>query len=120
MPGEQAQVDCPRPAHHTLRLIMEGAGGAHPRDPPTRHQRHFLVSSKAEEAGAISPRPPVECCQLTGVHPTHGQRLACGPPRPGRTCVPSIWTAVSAFGLSPRRARIVGATWVVSTEADST
>ena len=29
-----------------------GAGGAHPRDPPTRHQRHFLVSSKAEEAGA--------------------------------------------------------------------
>jgi len=25
------------------------------RDPPTRHQRHFLVSSKAEEAGAIRP-----------------------------------------------------------------
>jgi hypothetical protein len=67
-----------------------------------------------------SPRPPVWCCQLTGVHPTHGQRLACGLRRPGRTCVPSIWTAVSAFGLSPTRARIVGATWVVSTEADST
>jgi hypothetical protein len=52
MPGEQAQVDCPRRANDSLRLII---GGAHPRDPPTRHQRHFLVSSKAEGAGAIRP-----------------------------------------------------------------
>jgi hypothetical protein len=33
----------------------EGAGGAHPRDPPTRRQRHFLVSPRAEKAGAIRP-----------------------------------------------------------------
>ena len=39
---------------------------------------------------------------------------------PGRVCVPSMRTADRADGSSPRRDRIVGATWVVSTEADST
>ena len=38
-----------------IREVATSAGGAHPRDPPTRHQRHFLVSSKAEGAGAIRP-----------------------------------------------------------------
>ena len=31
--------------------------------------------------------------------------------------MPSRWTACSEFGLSPSNCRIVGATWVVSTEA---
>ena len=49
-----------------------------------------------------------------------GQRPGCGRRRPGRTWVPSVLTAVSLAGLSPNTERIVGATWVVSTEADLT
>lgn len=36
---------------------------------------------------------------------------------PGRTFVPPSWTAFSACGFRPSMWRIVGATWVVSTQA---
>ncbi len=81
--------------------------------PSTPEDLHLLVTpmlgTQAEEAEAIRPGLLFGAASLTGVRPTHGQRLARGPPRSGRTRVPSIWTAVSAFGLSPRLARATGA-----------
>src|SRR5882672_10600632 len=87
-----------------------------------RHQVNTRSGSTKGSGGrGDSPRPPVECRRLVGVHRvTPGQRPRCGPRRPGRTWVPSALTAVSLAGLSPKTDRIVGATWVVSTEVDST
>ena len=81
---------------------------------PQQCTRIRLYRSRASVRGTggrgVRPGLPFECCQ----------RPECGPRRPGRTCVPSALTAVSSAGSSPRRERIVGATWVVSTEVDST
>ena len=59
MPGEQAQVDCPRPANDTLRLIIGGRGRGASARPAYATPTAFLGVVESRGGRGDSPRPPV-------------------------------------------------------------